>query len=40
MVDYCKGEIQHRGTALEEEMKDNSMLTCVSRAKGRVVVDC
>lgn len=40
MVDYCKGEIQHRGTAIGDEMREDSMLTCVSRGKGRVVVDC
>jgi ferredoxin len=39
MVDYCKGEVEHRGTALDDEMKEESMLSCVSRAKGRVLVD-
>lgn len=40
MVDYCKGEVSHRGTALGEEQKTSAMLACVSRGKGRVVVDC
>lgn len=40
MVNYCKGEVAHHGTALEDEMKEESMLTCVSRAKGRVLIDC
>ncbi|KAK9777579.1 putative Pyruvate kinase-like protein [Seiridium cardinale] len=40
MVEYCKGEVEHRGTALDDGMKEESMLTCVSRGKGRVVIDC
>lgn len=46
IVDYegCKskdvqGEVEHRGLALEEAQKPGSMLSCVSRAKGRIVVD-
>ncbi|KAI0177153.1 pyruvate kinase-like protein [Pestalotiopsis sp. NC0098] len=40
MVDYCKGDVEHRGTALDDEMKEETMLTCVSRGKGRIVIDC
>ncbi|KAF4968354.1 hypothetical protein FSARC_4300 [Fusarium sarcochroum] len=40
MVDYCKGEVEHKGVALDEEQKKQSMLSCVSRGKGRIVVDC
>ncbi|KAH6651990.1 pyruvate kinase-like protein [Truncatella angustata] len=40
MVDYCRGEVEHRGTALDDEMKEESMLSCVSRGKGRVLIDC
>ncbi|KAH8668421.1 pyruvate kinase-like protein [Xylariales sp. PMI_506] len=39
MVDYCNGEIEHRGLALEEEQKSETMLACVSRGKGRIVID-
>ncbi|KAI1880460.1 hypothetical protein JX265_002081 [Neoarthrinium moseri] len=40
MVDHCKGNIEHRGTALGDEMKEESMLSCVSRGQGRIVIDC
>ncbi|KAI2631423.1 PK beta-barrel-protein domain-containing protein-like protein [Hypomontagnella submonticulosa] len=40
MVDLCKGEVIHQGVALEDEQKESSMLTCVSRGKGRIVIDC
>ncbi|ORY58795.1 pyruvate kinase-like protein [Pseudomassariella vexata] len=40
MVDYCKGEVEHRGFALEEEQKAGTMLSCVSRGKGRIIVNC
>lgn len=40
MVDHCKGDVEHRGTALEDEMKAESMLSCVSRGRGRIVIDC
>ncbi|KAJ1324599.1 dimethylamine monooxygenase subunit B [Microdochium nivale] len=40
IVDYCKGgEIEHRGLALDEVQKEGSMLSCVSRGKGRIVID-
>ncbi|KXJ86945.1 pyruvate kinase-like protein [Microdochium bolleyi] len=41
MVDYCKdsGKIEHRGLALDEAQKEDSMLSCVSRGKGRIVID-
>ncbi|KAI0886992.1 PK beta-barrel-protein domain-containing protein-like protein [Annulohypoxylon maeteangense] len=40
MVDVCKGNVIHRGTALEDEQKESSMLSCVSRGKGRIVINC
>ncbi|KAK7755407.1 hypothetical protein SLS62_002634 [Diatrype stigma] len=40
MVDYCRGEVVHKGVALDEEQKRDTMLSCVSRGKGRVVIDC
>ncbi|KAI1139389.1 PK beta-barrel-protein domain-containing protein-like protein [Hypoxylon sp. FL0543] len=40
MVDVCKGSVVHHGTALEEEQKESSMLSCVSRGNGRIVIDC
>ncbi|KAF3059578.1 putative dioxygenase subunit beta YeaX [Daldinia childiae] len=40
MVDVCKGKVVHQGVALEDEQKESSMLTCVSRGKGRIVIDC
>ncbi|KAI1402463.1 PK beta-barrel-protein domain-containing protein-like protein [Hypoxylon fuscum] len=40
MVDVCKGDVNHQGTALEDEQKETSMLSCVSRGKGRIVIDC
>ncbi|KAI0099686.1 pyruvate kinase-like protein [Nemania sp. FL0031] len=39
-VDYCKGEVVHHGVALDDEQKGTSMLSCVSRGKGRITVDC
>lgn len=39
MVDHCSGEVNHRGVALTEEEKAESLLSCVSRGKGRIVVD-
>lgn len=40
MVDYCRGEVVHKGVALDEEQKQDTMLSCVSRGKGRIVIDC
>ena len=40
MVDHCGGEIVHHGLALDEEQKKEAMLSCVSRGKGRITVDC
>ncbi|KAF4333661.1 phthalate 4 5-dioxygenase oxygenase reductase subunit [Fusarium beomiforme] len=40
MVDYCKGEVEHKGVALDEEQKKASMLSCVSRGRGKIVIDC
>lgn len=40
MVEYCKGEVLHRGLALDNDQKESSLLSCVSRGKGTIVVDC
>ncbi|TRX95991.1 hypothetical protein FHL15_003133 [Xylaria flabelliformis] len=40
MIDYCKGEVIHHGVALDDEQKSTSMLSCVSRGKGRITVSC
>ncbi|KAG8671705.1 hypothetical protein FPOAC1_004959 [Fusarium poae] len=40
MVDVCKGEVEHKGVALNDEQKKESMLTCVSRGKEKIVIDC
>ena len=40
MVGYCSGEVVHRGLALNDEQKKESMLGCVSRGQGRIVLDC
>ncbi|KAK8060768.1 PK beta-barrel-protein domain-containing protein-like protein [Apiospora saccharicola] len=49
MVDYScnkeggaegKGEVVHQGFALSDGQKEDSMLSCVSRAKGRITIDC
>ncbi|KAI0399449.1 pyruvate kinase-like protein [Xylaria palmicola] len=39
-VDYCKGEVVHQGVALDDEQKSASMLSCVSRGKGKITVNC
>ncbi|KAI1429072.1 pyruvate kinase-like protein [Xylaria sp. FL1777] len=40
MVDHCKGEVVHQGVALDDEQKSTSMLSCVSRGKGRITISC
>lgn len=46
MVDYScvkkgeGGDMVHQGFALNDEQKGDSMLSCVSRAKGRIIIDC
>ncbi|KAI1469131.1 PK beta-barrel-protein domain-containing protein-like protein [Daldinia caldariorum] len=40
MVTLCEGEVAHQGVALEEEQKEGNILTCVSRGKGRILIDC
>ena len=40
MVGYSSGEVVHQGRALNDELKKESMLSCVSRGKGRIVLDC
>ncbi|KAK8128890.1 PK beta-barrel-protein domain-containing protein-like protein [Apiospora sp. TS-2023a] len=34
------GEVVHQGFALSDGQKEDSMLSCVSRAKGRITIDC
>lgn len=38
-VYVCSGKIEHKGTALLDEEKDDSMLSCVSRGIGQIVLD-
>lgn len=38
-VDLCDGRVEHRGTGLLEEEKCSSLLACVSRGVGRIVLD-
>ncbi|KAH9905923.1 PK beta-barrel-protein domain-containing protein-like protein [Xylariomycetidae sp. FL2044] len=40
MVNYCGGNVVHQGVALDDEQKETTMLSCVSRGKGRIIVDC
>ena len=40
MVDLCQGDVAHRGVALDDEQKKDTMLSCVSRGKGRIMIDC
>lgn len=40
MVEYCKGEVLHQGLALDNDQKETALLSCVSRGRGRIVVDC
>lgn len=38
-VDVCGGRVEHRGTGLLEDEKDDAMLSCVSRGVGMIVLD-
>ena len=38
-VDVCSGRIEHRGTGLLDDEKQESMLSCVSRGVGTIVLD-
>lgn len=38
-VSLMAGRVEHRGTALTKEDMDESMLSCVSRGIGRIVVE-
>ncbi|KAF6521360.1 hypothetical protein HZS61_015618 [Fusarium oxysporum f. sp. conglutinans] len=38
MVNYYKGDVDHKGVALDEEQKKGYMLSCVSRGKGKIVI--
>lgn len=40
MVEYCQGEVLHQGLALDNDQKETTLLSCVSRGKGRLVIDC
>ncbi|KAF7553530.1 hypothetical protein G7Z17_g3554 [Cylindrodendrum hubeiense] len=40
MVEHCGGDIVHNGIALDEGQKQTTMLSCVSRGKGRIKIDC
>ncbi|KAI1339745.1 PK beta-barrel-protein domain-containing protein-like protein [Xylariaceae sp. FL0016] len=40
MVDLCKGDVTHQGVALDDEKKKTTMLSCVSRGKERITIDC
>jgi MOSC domain-containing protein YiiM/ferredoxin-NADP reductase len=38
-VRVCSGRVEHRGTGLGDDEKKDSMLSCVSRGVGRIVLD-
>jgi MOSC domain-containing protein YiiM/ferredoxin-NADP reductase len=38
-IEVCEGKVEHRGSALSEEDKNVSMLSCVSRGIGHIVID-
>jgi MOSC domain-containing protein YiiM/ferredoxin-NADP reductase len=38
-VEVCAGRVEHKGTGLLEDEKGESMLSCVSRGVGRIVLD-
>ena len=38
-VDVCGGRVEHQGTGLLDEEKAGSMLSCVSRGVGKIVLD-
>ncbi|KAE8823964.1 hypothetical protein P3342_012376 [Pyrenophora teres f. teres] len=38
-VDVCSGRVEHRGTGLLGDEKEESMLSCVSRGIGTIVLD-
>ncbi|EDU49622.1 MOSC multi-domain protein [Pyrenophora tritici-repentis] len=38
-VDVCSGRVEHRGTGLLDNEKEESMLSCVSRGVGTIVLD-
>jgi MOSC domain-containing protein YiiM/ferredoxin-NADP reductase len=38
-VEVCSGRVEHRGTGLIEHEKRGSMLSCVSRGIGRIIID-
>jgi MOSC domain-containing protein YiiM/ferredoxin-NADP reductase len=38
-VDVCAGRVEHRGTGLLDEEKEGSMLSCVSRGVGKILLD-
>ena len=38
-VDVCSGRVEHKGTGLMEDEKKSSMLSCVSRGIGQIILD-
>lgn len=38
-INVCKGKVEHRGSALGADEKETSMLSCVSRGIGHIVVE-
>jgi ferredoxin-NADP reductase len=38
-VEVCSGRVEHRGTGLIEHEKKSSMLSCVSRGIGKIIID-
>lgn len=40
MVEYCKGEVLHQVLALDNDQKETALVSCVSRGKGRIMIDC
>ncbi|KAJ4299011.1 hypothetical protein N0V90_004255 [Kalmusia sp. IMI 367209] len=38
-VDVCSGRVEHRGTGLGNDEKKGSLLSCVSRGIGKIVLD-
>lgn len=38
-VTLKRGQVEHQGTGLMEEEKSDSMLTCESRGRGRIVIE-
>ncbi len=39
ILDYRNGSVEHRDTVLEDDERGEMMTPCVSRARGRIVID-